>query len=835
MLRWKRANEQWMRDNPGQPLPDSMNVYQAEALSWGKIDKRLRDAERDLIDPLVKTIKDNGLTYEQIGEYAQAKHAQERNRELRRINPNIPDPAGMSDAEAQRILAAARPRQGNYDAAYGALRKLLDATLDMEVRDGLLSAQQAAVWRQRWADYVPMRHTEIGDRLGVGRGLEVRGKEHKQAFGRLSRADNPVEFAVHQLERAIIRGEHNKVGQTVGEFVRRTPEPDLWSATERPTIRYIDPRTGQVAEMVDPNYRSRQDVYTWKENGEQQSVWFKDPDYGGKLIRALKNMDQQRAGEIVRAMSWMTRQLARLNTSLNPEFMLSNFIRDAGEAFINLPTDQRRALSASFVKNLPMAIAGAARGQRPTGGGRFAQLFREFEQEGGRVGFYGASKVEEIGASIQQKLKRLEGGTINTLKDLKDRTLDAIDFGNNTIENATRLSVYVSARENGFTKPQAAFMAREATVNFNRRGESRALAAGYMFANAGLQGTVRGLQALKTSKRARKAAWAVAAMGGTLALYNIFAGGTDQDGRSKYSKIPAYQRQLNFIFMHPDGSGSYIKIPKPFFFGMFAGLADHLVSYLYDHGDAGKTMSGMAWDLISAVDPLGQDEGVAHFFPTVTKPVVQLYLNRGPFGTPIRPEEQRWSKFLSKAEGYHFRTTSGPAKAFAKVLNEMSGGDKKTPGYLDTSPENLDYLFGFVTGGLGRFAQNVYTSATRMYQGQEWAPEKTPFARRFYGEAPQPQANRALYYEEREKVQAAQQRKTPGPELGAADAFTATTKLSTELRKQREAIQANDKLSETEKEKRIKVLDDRELQAMLQARRALERNRARAEKRAPTF
>jgi hypothetical protein len=849
-LRWRRAAEQWIRDNPGKVLPDWANPYQAEALSHGKIAARKAGAEEKYTIPLAKAVNALGKNgYKEFGEYAQAKHAPERNRELRRINPNLLDPAGMSDAEAQAILqrVARDPRRAKFDAAYTALRNMIDGTLDGMVRDGLVPASVAAAWRARWPDYVPMRHSEIGDMLGIGRGVDIRGKESQQAFGRLSRADNPIQFAIMQMDRAVTRGERNKVGEAVSNFVERaiTSDPanrDLFSTTEKPTKLELDPSTGQVREIVDPNWRNDPAIYIWKQNGVERHVFFKG-EYGGQLIRALKNMELAQANDIVLAMAWTTRQLARLNTSLNPEFVISNFIRDAGEAFVNLPTEQQAALVSSFRKHLIPSLKGAWQGQ-VTLGGRHAQWYREFVQEGGKIGYSWAETAEQHSVNFQKMLKRMDSGAVNTIKDMKDFVVNGIDRINTTVENATRLAVYIAARENGISKPKAAYMAREATVNFNRRGELKGLNAAFMFFNAGLQGTVRGVQALKSSPRARKAAAAVAASGAALTTYNIFAGGTDSDGRSLYSKIPKWERELNFIFMNPNGSGSYIKIPKPFFYGMFAGIGDHMAQFVFEHGDAAKAASGIFWEAVKAVDPLGQDEGWAHFVPTLAKPFAQLALNQNPWGAPIHPEEQPWSKYVSKSEGFTFRGTSETAKWAARTLNQLGGGDKKTPGGInvgvgtistDVHPETLSYLTGFLTGGLGRFAMNALGTVTRLYNGQEWAPEKTPFARRFYGEAPQPGANRALYAEQRKEVEAAAQRKTPGPEMSAAPAFTQAQKANKELYQQMDAIQKNEKLSTAEKDRRVKALEQQQLNNMLQARRVLERHRARAEQRAPAF
>jgi len=851
-LRWRRAAEQWMRDNAGKILPDWANPYQAEALSHGKAKARLEEVMAKFKEPLAKAVNKLGKrAYEEAGEFFQAKHAIERNKELRKINPTFTDPAGMSDAQAQAILqrVARDPRRALFEDAYKKMRSLIDATLDMQVRDGLMSQQMANAWRQRWPDYVPMRHTEVGDMIGIGRGLDIRGKESQRAFGRLSRADNPIQYALMQMDRAIIRGAKNEVGEAVSNFVERaiTSDPanrDLFSTTEKPTKQQINPKTGLVETVVDPNWRNDPNIFIWKKYGAEKHVYFKG-EYGGQLIRALKNMQQQQAGEFVRAMSAATRFLARLNTSLNPEFIISNFVRDAGEAFINLPKDQQAALVKSFRKNLIPALSGAWKGQDKVTlrGGRWAQWYREFEAEGGKIGYYGAETAEEHSANFQKMLKDLQRGPLS-VKKMGKTVIDGIDKVNTTIENATRLAVYVAARENGISKAKAAFMAREATVNFNRRGESRALSSAYMFANAGLQGTVRGVQALKSSPRARKAAVALAASGAALTTYNIFAGGTDKDGRSFYSKIPPWERQLNFIFMNPTGNGQYIKIPKPFFYGMFFGIGDHLASFAFDRKTAADTAKGIFWDAAKAVDPLGQDEGWAHWVPTIAKPLAQLALNENPWGNPIYPEEKDYSKYKSKAEGFHFRSTSEPAKWAARMLNQLGGGDKNVPGSInvgvgtistDIHPEVIDYLTGFVTGGLGRFGMNMYTWGTRLYNGQEWMPEKTPFVRRFYGEAPQPGAERALYAEQRKEAEAAKQRKTPGPEMRSAPAFQEAQKANKKLYQEMDKVQKNDRLSEAEKDKRVKALEQKQLDNMLKARRTLERARAAQEKRKPTF
>src|SRR5262249_28150970 len=97
------------------------------------------------------------------------------------------------------------------------------------------------------------------------------------------------------------------------------------------------------------------------------------------------------------------------------------------------------------------------------------------------------------------------------------------------------------------------------------------------------------------------------------------------------------------------------------------------------------------------------------------------------------------------------------------------------------------------------------------------------------------QANRKLYFDERELVRAADQRKVQGPERDLATQFKATDKQRVNLFKQIDTIESDDKLSAREKDSRVKVLKEKELELMLGARRALERARAKFEKRPPTF
>ena len=99
--------------------------------------------------------------------------------------------------------------------------------------------------------------------------------------------------------------------------------------------------------------------------------------------------------------------------------------------------------------------------------------------------------------------------------------LDVIDGANDVIENGVRLAVYAQAREEGISQAQAASIAKNISVNFNRKGnDTAAYNALYMFFNANVQGNVRMIQGVMSSRRAQVYAGALTLAGAAVALLN---------------------------------------------------------------------------------------------------------------------------------------------------------------------------------------------------------------------------------------------------------------------------------------------------------------------------
>jgi hypothetical protein len=154
------------------------------------------------------------------------------------------------------------------------------------------------------------------------------------------------------------------------------------------------------------------------------------------------------------------------------------------------------------------------------------------------------------------------------------------------------------------------------------------------------------------------------------------------------------------------------------------------------HGAKGalENVSHLAGTIANAFNPLGGSKRLIQILsPTITDPMVDLYLNENFAGNPIKPDQPAFAPRKPESELY-FKSVGRISKATATALNEISGGTKFQPGLVDVSPEILDYIVGFGTGGAGRMVNQTLTLVADTYQGKEIATRKIPFYRRAAGE-----------------------------------------------------------------------------------------------------
>ena len=154
-----RAQEAIERST-GEQLPEEVNAYLAEETFSGKVGRHLFEIDEDFTKPIVDIIAQSKgeLTVDDIGDYLTARHAKERNAYIASINDEMPDGgSGMTNAQADKILKDAE--SGAHADDMKQIAKLVDnlreRTIDLRVDAGLMSKQDAAVWRNQYKAYVP--------------------------------------------------------------------------------------------------------------------------------------------------------------------------------------------------------------------------------------------------------------------------------------------------------------------------------------------------------------------------------------------------------------------------------------------------------------------------------------------------------------------------------------------------------------------------------------------------------------------------------------------------------------------------------------------------------
>ena len=746
-------------------VPTAQSAYQAESLYYGRAGEQLEKLEREQLDPLIKDMKDRDISLEEINDYLYAKHAPERNAAMDEINHPELSPgsrdlrgrgSGMSDEEAADIMKRFADRLPDFEAIEARVRKIIDDTRNLLVESGLISQDVADAWASKYQFYVPLRgFAEGGEEGGYARGAgyDTRAAETKQAFGRLSRAAGPLAFVMHQAEMAIVRAEKNRVGNAFLRFARSHPDRDRWSVDTPPVKKQLDPRTGLVTQVEDRNWYLKPDVFVTKVGGRPVLIQMHGKE-GENLVRALKNMGSSNMGSFVRFMHKLTTTLSRLSTQWNPNFVIPNFARDVGEAFLNLQAQDQARFVTQFSKHLFPSIKGAFNGLRGADGGKYGQAFRDFDKAGGRIRFFGLENHDDISANIDRRLRRLKGGTINNLRAMGEAAADAFEVVNGAIENATRLAAFQAARDVGMTDADAAMLARNLTVDFNKKGEyGSTLNAFYMFINASIQGSVRIARAL-THKNVRRAVLGLIAIGALGALYNFGAGGDDDAGENYYSKLPPWIRDKNLIIMWPNGmghDGEYVKIPLPFGFSPFHVLGNRLAGVFLGKDKPTDAIWSVMSSIADAFNPLGEESAsILSLLPSVARPAAHIQVNKNWNGNPLYPDYD-YQKHKPDSEKA-FRSTSGFSKTAAREINRATGGSPYKSGWLDWHPGSIDHVLETIVGGLGKFVGDVVATGGAAYRGDAFDINKAPIIRRFYGTSNDAKSDNMLYYRDREEA-----------------------------------------------------------------------------------
>ena len=702
------------------------------------------------------------------------------------------------------------------------LGKLIDnlrrENLKTQFEYGLLSQKQADDWLDSEPDYMPLKGVSLGGDMSAsgevspttaGKGFSITAKEARVTKGRSTLPFSPLATIMSDAKSIIIRGELNRVRLNFLNNLVRKYSSNAWQlfTDENPDMtRVLNPETGKLMSVPVQMAMFPEQYLVVKENGKAFYIKIKDP----LLMRALSNGSAKDYAAINKFLATTigvaTRLLSRLHTTLMPEFFIPNALRDVSSAVFNILAEQDRVdgrivgqkILASFLKDVGdprnfQALMKATYNQtaKTPRQREMSALLQQARMDGALTGWIMSETAEEKFSDIAKALEKAnaKGGKkawYSTLDGLKSVVRAVEDF-NSIFENTTRLAVYKNALEvlqqsyissgvapaeaERMARDEAANMARNVTVDFNRKGELGPIFNSlYAFSNTAVQGNVQLYRSLSQNPfkygttRSQKLVGGLIGLGILQAVLGAGMSDDDDDGKSFYDKIPKYEKDRNMIFMSPDGK-NYIKIPLPFGYSFLHNLGANgaeLVMGIKEAGgvrkkDVGEFAADMFGSLLGNFSPIstggGSLTGVAiNAVPTVLKIGADLAINENFFGGSIYNKPREEGQSLSSVARY---STPEGYKAIAEWLNSVSGGTGKIAGDVNFSAEAIEYLVNQAIGGAGKFAFNLFDLGTKGATGKEIEVKDIPLLRKVLGE-PNKFADLGDYYDRVPKVSTAE-------------------------------------------------------------------------------
>lgn len=451
-----------------------------------------------------------------------------------------------------------------------------------------------------------------------------------------------------------------------------------------------------------------------KSNGESYTIRFHTSPRVPQAINGTNmRFYEGTFGAVLDGLGWATRHMAGFKTLWRPAFILvTNPLRDI-HAGLNLAfIDEGAKFTANTVLNFRHAQAALLRRSlnKHDLSNKYDKMLNDFMVLGGKTGISKIMELKEIQKSIEKQMKSGKdpiGGVFDFYHAVSDIT-----------ENQMRFAIYITAIEKGYSSLKATSMAKEATVNFDRKGNGRnglrELKATYAFINVGFQALdniySKSTKNTETKKRALLAIAANVLSGSLLvaaintAMCALF--GWDEDKwLEDFSKRSSFARNANFTIWTPE---KLIDIPLGQEFRMYHGLGMDLMMMAHGKVSVMETSMNMIKGLSSQLpyNPIESSlQGSwASAMPDFASPLAELAANKSWLGYGIYKQNQD-----EAAPGYTKIKTNKKGEPYApevmiklsKWLNESTGGDAAEAGWFGfVNPDIADHLLGGYFAGI---------------------------------------------------------------------------------------------------------------------------------------
>lgn len=584
-------------------------------------------------------------------------------------------------------------------------------SIDSDYKNGIISKELHGHVSNMFNWYVPLRKydeataedtygyiTEQGDPKSYIGSTIMRARGHKY----LSETNVLAQIGA-MGNRAIKNGGMNAIRQAFARFARNNSGNNL--ITETSVWYEKDPRTGIVYErypdipedatadeinqiVADFNtdmkaksaqglaskfYRRGSIGYKFQ-RAENKSQHIVDVKIAGRTHSFVINgnpraaqalnglLENSGAKGIMKPLSSISRMMAQLCTSYNPEFVMRNIMRDAEFASSNVTSKEGARYGALWAKYY--AQLGLYKGASnisfkdlsgTTGLGLFAKYrngtldtsdkvqkyFKEFMENGGETGWVQIKNMQDWTKEYKKDVKGErskidKGGAV-----LRDFFFGNLANINEVAENIARFATYCASRDSNRSIIRSVYDAKEVSTNFNRHGSGDAIksfkngemtgvkaaarwaygfTASYlrhcsMFFNAGIQSTNLLVKNLKNHPVGTSinmlaipfALGALAALGN-----NVLIASEDEKDRKgvkdPYGELPDYVRRNNLCIYK--GGGEFVTIPLAIELRAFYGLGDLAAGLTFSTNVSGQKNPyldavGCMSQLVPVMDYLG--------------------------------------------------------------------------------------------------------------------------------------------------------------------------------------------------------------------------------------
>ena len=520
--------------------------------------------------------------------------------------------------------------------------------------------------------------------------------------------------------------------------------------------------------------------------------------------------------------------LSKAYTGYNPEFILTNIVRDFTTGLINVTGEEGAVFAAksagNYLQSFGQMLRYAVTGQE-------SRWIKDYRADGGNTGAAYLSDLERLGKEVQTEYASYKG----VLESLKAKdgmgaaraagrhafnwSLKWIEHLNQAGENAMRLAIYRTAIESGKTRAEAASLSKNSTVNFNRKGEwGQNVNALYLFFNAGVQGTASLAHAHFKGEH-KYQAWALssAMVGLGYAVAAAFGGGDEDDYDRELSD---YDKSRNLVIRAGD---SWVKIPVPYGYGFFFNLGRHFADS-DRKGEWGKMPWHLASDFVGEFTPFGgvvagkeaDSKQLVFALPTAAQIPGAVAVNRTGMGSSIFPENP-FDKSMPDNLKMWRNTKGSLSDDLAQTLTGVG---------LEVSPETLKHLGRTATGGSGAFIGSVFEAGDLKMKGADLEVKEMPFVRKFVKEG-SVSDYRSAFYEARSEaskaaddfarakkmgdMMSAQRMARDNAELIAMDKYAdSLSKMIKAKRDAQDAIKNDERFTVAEKRLKLKVMEAEE-------------------------